>query len=256
MATWQYDAVFIATPCSSYSVAHRPQLRSRRHPEGTPTTTASWAAYLAKHNRLAEWTARLIEAAGAAGVPWALENPADRGQRGSPAWWPDKADHAPLWIQPCILRASALTAARSRTFSQCSFHASVQKYTTVMHSPLLDAQLGPLDSRQCAHMAEGVAHAHVAHGVDEGGRSRAAAAAAYPVALNEFLAEALLAGVSALEAATLAGEGGGDGGRQLASGGGGRRRPSVVRPGAGALRRGEAHTRQVCLCAQPQGGPP
>ena len=168
---------------------------------------------------MAEWTARLVEAAGAAGVPWALENPADRGQRGSPAWWPDKADHAPLWIQPCILRASALTAARSRTFSQCSFHASVQKYTTVMHSPLLDAQLGPLDSRQCAHMAEGVAHAHVAHGVDEGGRSRAAAAAAYPVALNEFLAEALLAGVSALEAATLAGEGGGDGGRQLASGG-------------------------------------
>ena len=30
----EYDAVFIATPCESFSVAHRPQLLSRKQPDG------------------------------------------------------------------------------------------------------------------------------------------------------------------------------------------------------------------------------
>ena len=30
----EYDVVFIATPCESFSVAHRPQLRSRKQPDG------------------------------------------------------------------------------------------------------------------------------------------------------------------------------------------------------------------------------
>ena len=48
-----FDAIFVATPCASYSVAHRPQLRSRRQPGGLADAPHNWRAYLAKHNELA-----------------------------------------------------------------------------------------------------------------------------------------------------------------------------------------------------------
>ena len=64
-----FDAVFLATPCSSYSVAHRPQLRSRKQPDGLRNAPEEWRAYLAKHNALARWSADAIRAAEAAGAP-------------------------------------------------------------------------------------------------------------------------------------------------------------------------------------------
>ena len=66
-----FDAIFVATPCASYSVAHRPQLRSRRQPGGLADAPHNWRAYLAKHNELARWTALAIDAAHAAGAAWA-----------------------------------------------------------------------------------------------------------------------------------------------------------------------------------------
>jgi hypothetical protein len=116
-----YDFVFIATPCSSYSVSHRPQLRSRRQAGGLHNVPPEWAQYVAKHNALASFTAELIRAAQAAGVAWALENPADRGDRSSKAWWPKYADHAPLWLVPCIRDAISDAGASIRTFAQCAF---------------------------------------------------------------------------------------------------------------------------------------
>ena len=68
-----FDIVFLATPCSSYSVRHRPQLRSRRQPLGLACAPPSWRRYLEKHNLLASLTARLIRAAHEAGSAWALE---------------------------------------------------------------------------------------------------------------------------------------------------------------------------------------
>eukprot|EP00965_Chrysotila_dentata_P031435 1047653-Pleurochrysis_carterae.AAC.1 len=37
-----YDAVFAAPPCASFSVAHRPQLRSRGEPEGVAHAPPEW----------------------------------------------------------------------------------------------------------------------------------------------------------------------------------------------------------------------
>eukprot|EP00965_Chrysotila_dentata_P063111 2091183-Pleurochrysis_carterae.AAC.1 len=49
----KFRAVFVAPPCSSFSVAHPARLRSRSEPEGMQPVPAEWAAYLRKHNALA-----------------------------------------------------------------------------------------------------------------------------------------------------------------------------------------------------------
>ena len=185
----EFDTVFIATPCASYSVAHRPQLRSRRQPDGLANAPPEWRAYLNKHNRLARWTAELIGAAHAAGAAWALENPADRGDRLSPAWWPKYSDHAPIWLNAHVAAAIAAAGATKRTFAQCSFGAPWQKYTTIAHSAELCEAMAPLDDMGCTH--GDVPHEHHAHGRDSEGRGRAAQAAAYPPRMNEFIAEAI-----------------------------------------------------------------
>ena len=62
----RFDLVFIATPCASYSVAHRPQLRSRRSPGRVAGVRPEWDAYLAKHEKLAEVSVRLMPHRGGA----------------------------------------------------------------------------------------------------------------------------------------------------------------------------------------------
>ena len=182
-----YDVVFAAPPCESFSVAHRPQLRSRRQPAGLANAPDEWKAYLRKHNELAAWTTRLAQAAHDAGALWAVENPADRGVRGSPAHWEGREDHAPLWAQECVLRLAAQTEAASRTFAYCAFGAEHQKYTTVMHSTEW-TELGALDRRQCEHGR--VQHDERLRGRLASGASRAGRAAAYPDEMNEFIAAA------------------------------------------------------------------
>eukprot|EP00965_Chrysotila_dentata_P032495 1082789-Pleurochrysis_carterae.AAC.1 len=39
----RYTAVFAAPPCSSFSVAHQPRLRSRERPEGVDPMPRKWA---------------------------------------------------------------------------------------------------------------------------------------------------------------------------------------------------------------------
>ena len=186
-----FDVIFLATPCASYSVAHRPQLRSRRLPLGVDRVPQRWRRFLEKHNRLADLSADIIRAATASGTAWAIENPADRGDETSPAWWKRHADHAPIWRSPSVRDAIADGGGVIRTFAQCSFAAHVQKWTSVAHSPCMSADLAPLDGMPCRHGR--VRHSEQAHGRYADGTSRASAAAAYPPAMNEFLAEALAA---------------------------------------------------------------
>ena len=184
-----FDVVFLATPCASYSVSHRPRLRQRKRPNGIENVPAEWRAYLHKHNLLGELSARLIIAAHRAGAAWALENPADRGDKASRAWWPKHADHAPIFLTKAIADAIRTTTASSRTFAQCAFEAKVQKWTTIIHSSNLDGVLGGLDQRICRHGTE--AHEMSAHGLAPDGSSNSAAAAAYPNEMNEYLADAV-----------------------------------------------------------------
>ena len=184
-----YAAVFIATPCCSYSVAHRPKLRSREHPEGLPTVPAEWRRYLAKHNALAAFTAAALVACQAAHVPCAVENPADRGIEGTPQFWRKHRDHGSLWRQECMVRAIGAIRGVSHTLAQCAFGAGVQKWTTIVTSALGSEHWAGLSARQCTH--GGGRHPQQAYGRDDEGRPLAEMAAAYPPEMNEWLARTL-----------------------------------------------------------------
>ena len=188
-ASGRYDFIFIATPCSSYSVAHRPQLRSRRNPMGLPSVPLPWARYIEKHNLLGSFTARLVAAAESAGIPWAIENPADRGDASSPAYWKLYHDHAPLWLHHHISSALSDSHAVMRTFAQCAFDSPFQKWTTVAHPPSISAEFGFLDEHSCRHGRS--LHLARAHGLAPDGHSLSAASAAYPPAMNRALARAI-----------------------------------------------------------------
>ncbi len=93
----------------------------------------------------------------ALGIPWAIENPAaDRGDRHGIAWWETHADHAPLWMMPCMQRLREHTAAAQFTFAQCAFGAATQKWTTVW-CPLslhcLSYTSDAADELRCADLA-------------------------------------------------------------------------------------------------------
>ena len=188
-ASGKYDFIFIATPCSSYSVAHRPQLRSRRTPMGLPSVPPSWLRYLDKHNLLGSFTARLVAAAESAGAPWAIENPADRGDATSPAYWKLYDDHAPLWMHQHVSSALGDAHAVLRTFAQCSFDSPFQKWTTIAHPPSISTEFGFLDEHACHHGRS--LHLARAHGLAPDGYSISAASAAYPPAMNRALARAI-----------------------------------------------------------------
>ena len=190
VAAGQYDFIFIATPCSSYSVAHRPRLRSRRSPMGIAIVPPEWRRYLEIHNRLGTLTARLITAAESASVPWAVENPADRGDPSSPAFWRHHVDHAPLWMHEDVASAIAISQAIRRTFAQCAFDSPFQKWTSIAHSSSISPEFGFLDQRQCMHGR--ASHLSRAHGLAPDGSYLADLAAAYPPAMNRALASAIV----------------------------------------------------------------
>ena len=188
----EFDAVFLATPCSSYSVRHEPTLRSRDEPEGVTPMPPEWAAYVRKHNDLADVSARVIDACRMSATPVGIENPADRADPRSPARWDAYPNHGSLWRMPCIATALGAYHASFSTFAQCSFASAAQKWTTIAAAGGLQTPLAALGAGRygCAHGSE--AHAEQLTGRDETGASRAGRAAAYPAALNRLLASALV----------------------------------------------------------------
>ena len=187
-----YDAVFLAPPCSSFSVRHPVRLRSAARPWGVEPLPAGWEGYVRKHNRLADFTAEMVGACGAAGVPCGVENPADRSEPGSPAYWEAHADAGSIWRMPNLQAALERAGARRHTFAQCAtaIGGRAQKYTTIAATGALRMELSALDGCQCEHHGRG--HAERLEGVDASGRSRATAAAAYPRGLNSILTGAII----------------------------------------------------------------
>ena len=186
----RYLAVFLATPCESYSVARRPRLRTSAQPLGVTPCPAGWERYLAKHNALARFTARVMAAASEAGVPAAIENPASRSDPSSPAYWARYHQHGSLWHVPCIveLELSVVVGA------QCALGAEWQKWTSIGANYLMAMFTRGFAARRCEH---GVGrHQQVAHGLDALGNSKSAMAAAYPPAMYTWLAGAIQAAVT------------------------------------------------------------
>ena len=173
-----YDAVFTETPCSSFSVAQEPAIRTLTEPEGTAASWEHWGQYLERGNRHARFTARVCATASAAKIPWFVENPPARSH-GS-AYWREKAHHATLFDQPCIRALVAAWPTAHVNFAQCEFGSPFQKLTTVLASGGAAASLVLL-RRQCTHTS----HTSTALGDDS------ARAAVYPPALNSAFADVI-----------------------------------------------------------------
>ena len=148
----------------------------------------AWMAYLAKHNRLAEWSAAMAQLASRYGVRWTIENPADRGTKGSPAFWARMSDHGSLWRHKAIVELRDTVPSGMVTFAQCAVPegADVQKYTTMMYAAAMHDGMHGLAVCVCRCAR----HAEVAHGRDAHGQGRAELAAAYPRGLSRWIAVA------------------------------------------------------------------
>lgn len=181
-----YDIVWIAPPCSSFSTLHEEALRSKAHPNGTPEARAEWGAYLDRHNSFAIFAAVAAQAADDAGAAWGIENPADRSVVGSPEHWPEFADRATIWDLLVMVKLRERTGAQPLTFPQCAWGGDFRKDTTILASITLIPFMAAFMGLRCDHAQ----HTKVAAGVDAAGESLAAQAAAYPPAMNEGLADA------------------------------------------------------------------
>eukprot|EP00965_Chrysotila_dentata_P092597 3055725-Pleurochrysis_carterae.AAC.1 len=61
------------------------------------------------------------------------------------------ADHAPIWLMPCMRDATRDTGAGTVTFAQCALGAKARKYTTLAHAPPLAPFVGRLREARCEH---------------------------------------------------------------------------------------------------------
>ena len=206
IAAGAYDAIFAAPPCSSYSIAHDPQLRSAIEPLGIQPVPIEWRAYVDKHNLLTAFTAAAARAAHDVGALWAIENPADRGIRDSPAFWPRFSGCGSIWRVPGMADLASSTGATFFTFAQCACGAPAQKYTTLLAPRAMVAALQPFRRLVCTHKR---GHATKAAGYDGSGVSLSAASAAYPPRMNELLADAFFAAHRAFHLRTRRDGGGG-----------------------------------------------
>ena len=179
----QHDFVFMAPPCSSFAVAKDPPVRDREHVLGLPGLDPDSARYVAKHNEIVTFAATLALVAHARRVPYAIENPSDRGDIESDAYWAEHSHAASIWLTPTMRLLRDTTSPRVVTFPQCAFGSDAQKFTTIWttSTPLASAFTG----KTCTHVGK---HADVAHGYMPDGSYRSAQYAAYPPDMNAAIA--------------------------------------------------------------------
>ena len=185
-------ALFLAPPCASYSVRRQPRLRTVSQPDGIQPMPPEWAAYVRKHNLLTGLSARLFETCCDAGVPVGLENPADRADDTSHAFWRRHSQHGSIWrtsrLRPVLQRCVASLV----TFAQCSLGSAAQKWTSIACGGRLREALAHLGTARflCHHGTD--RHPERLQGFDSSGRSRTAASAAYPAPLVHEIGEGLI----------------------------------------------------------------
>lgn len=193
IAKGKYRWVWMGIPCASFSALRLDdprRLRSRAHPLGVPEMSDRDRQYIEAHNRLVRASAYLAAAALVKGATVVIENPADRGEAGTP--WYSRAweEHAPLWLMPQMQEIIRLPHATRVTFPQCAFRGAYQKWTTLLAVGPDAKYLAELGELRCEHER----HTAVAKG------GEAAKAAEYP-ALMSATVVGLLTGGEALHGA-------------------------------------------------------
>ena len=191
-----YAAVLVATPCTTFSVAHGNRtdgsfqhgLRSARYPSGPEWLDEGTRRLVDEHDTLVAFSAEVLGAALDLDIDFVLENPAPRDDPSLDSYWPQRAHLLQIWDTEPIraLRARARHAASLIVVPQCAFGPTpsgklFQKYTGLLASRRAAARLADLRFLKCNHAR----HDDLACG------DNASLAAAYPTALNDALVYAL-----------------------------------------------------------------
>ncbi len=173
----QCDWVHVALPCCTYSTALRGQtvLRTREYPYGRPGLSSQQQDRVESHNRLLEFTLRLIRFCRRRNIGLSLENPSG----------------SKLWGMPC-LRKEARHATRN-VVDYCCFATAWRKRTcfTVWNSDALkslNAYRCTLSNGCCQN--SGRPH-QLLDGRAPGGKPWTLVAQAYPMSLCRVIATAL-----------------------------------------------------------------
>ena len=183
----KYDVVMLAPPCSSFSVAKGHPVRDCDHPLGLLDLSLDEQRYVARHNELVDFAAVVALTARARGAHFIIENPADRADPDSDAFWPEHARAASIWRTPQFKIVQTVLEPYEATFPQCMFGSDIQKFTTLWTSmPSVEAAFSNV---KCTHVGK---HPEVAHGLKNDGTYKSAEAAAYPDGMNRALANSIL----------------------------------------------------------------
>ena len=210
LADGKWQRVFIATPCSSFSIAKYQKedgsfdfsalRRSKQQPEGIEPIPPEWERYIGMHNALANFSFVVFGLCMSLKIGCMLENPALRSDEQSLAFWKEAAGCGQLWDMP---KCKALEAdgARRVLIAHCAFGSDLQKYTELLCCPILyPIASAALKDKICKCTSK---HIHRAIGTDEQGESRATAAAAYPWEACLAFAQVLTTKVTAASSSRL-----------------------------------------------------
>ena len=181
----EWDAVVVQPPCSSFSAAQAPDVRTLREPGGTAEAMPHWRPHPGGGNSHAQFTAAVCATAAQVrttrvktGTLFMVAHPPVRS-RGT-EYCASEANHATLWDQPCMCRLVQDVPTSTVTFDQGAFGSPFQKLTTVMASGRAAPVLAVL-RRACTHTT------HTEMALDKASPK----SARYPTALNMALANVI-----------------------------------------------------------------
>ena len=194
VAHGEYDSVFLAPECSSFSIAMEDEegnpleLRTAQEPFGKHPIPDEWRTYLVKHNAISDLVADLIEVSEAVDVPWLCENSSGRSAAWGDARWDEFAHRGFLWDMPRF-KQMPVGSYVQEVFPQCSKGSAFQAYTALRGSKhfnrCLADKFGGLTCACPRHLAR-------AKGRGPDGASLSAAKAVYPPAMSGDLAHCIV----------------------------------------------------------------
>ena len=190
-----YGGCVEGIPCSTFSMARfrpgGPPVVRRKPDEvrGVRDPPAGHEHEAERANVLVQRAVAIARAIHSSGGFYIIENPIDRSDAEMSkekrlGYWPE---HVALWQMEEMVRLIEDTGARVLHFPQCAVGGAAQKWTTLVYSPSL--HLESLEGLVCSHSRSDHRFRH-RRAAD--GTWGTASLAAYPPALNQALADAIL----------------------------------------------------------------
>ena len=129
----EFDFIFAAPPCRSFTIVRHLQLKEERdggppilmkreQPEGIDGLDTGHQLALERDNKIVTRTLAILATQDENGGEHALEHPPDRGDPEMSHLFKD-SDHAPIWVFPPMVKFVANSGINSVTFFSCARQA-------------------------------------------------------------------------------------------------------------------------------------